>query len=43
MFKELCSSLFDEWFSKSSEGLLGLMLDVRSFKAKIQVIEFDYQ
>ena len=33
---------FVQWLiSKSSEGLLGSMLDVCSFEAKIQVFEFD--
>ena len=41
--KKWCSSLFDEIFYKSSECLLGSIFDVRSFQAKIQVFEFDYQ
>ena len=41
--KEWCSSLFDEWLSKSSEDLLGLMFDVRLFVAKIQVFELDHR
>ena len=35
--------LNDEKFSKSSEGLLGSMFDVRSFEAKNMVFEFDHQ
>ena len=35
--------LFDECFSKSSEGLLGSKFDVSSFEVKIQVCEFDHQ
>ena len=38
-----CSSLYDEWFSKFYEGLLGSMFDVCPFEAKIQVFEFDHQ
>ena len=41
--KKWCSSQFDEKFSKSSEGLLGSLFDVRSFKAKNKVFEFDHQ
>ena len=43
VWKIWCSSLFDEWFDKSSEGFLGSMLDVCSFEAKIQVSKFDHQ
>ena len=39
--KKWYSSLFDDKFSKSSEGLLGLMFDGHSFEAKIQMFKFD--
>ena len=38
-----CSSQFNDYFSKSSEGLLGSMFNVRSFEAKIQVFKFGHQ